>query len=303
MTPSLETTLAGLKLKTPLIAASGTFGYGTELKGLADYSGIGAITAKTVTPEPRNGNAPPRIIETPSGMLNSIGLENPGAKAFLEEKLPELARLGIPVIVSVAGKSEEEYAGMCGMMRGLPGISAIEVNISCPNVKQGGQAFGADAGTAGAVTRVCRKAWPGPLIVKLTPNVADLAPVGRAVEDGGADAITAVNTFKGVVIDIRARKPHLGAVTGGLSGPAIRPLAVRCVWELAGAVRIPLIASGGARSGEDVVEFMMAGASAVSVGTATFVDPSAISRIAGELAGWMGENGIASTKELIGAAR
>jgi dihydroorotate dehydrogenase (NAD+) catalytic subunit len=303
MSTALGTSLAGLRLKTPLIAASGTFGYGAELKGVADYSGIGAITAKTVTPEPRAGNAPPRVLETPSGMLNSIGLENPGAGTFIAEKLPELAKLGIPVIVSVAGKTEGEYGDMCAMMRGLPGIAAVEVNISCPNVKQGGQAFGADPWAAAAVTAACRKSWPGTLIVKLTPNVTDLVLVGKAVEGAGADALTAVNTFKGMAIDIGRRKPYLGGVTGGLSGPAIRPLAVRCVWELSGGVKVPIIASGGAATGADAIEFIMAGATAVSIGTATFIDPSAITRIAREIEAWMDGKGVKSIDELVGAAR
>jgi len=303
MTSSLRTRLAGLDLRTPLIAASGTFGYGTELEAIADYSGLGALTTKTVTIEPRTGNAPPRVLETPSGMLNSIGLENPGARAFIDEKLPALGKLGIPVFASVAGASEGDYEKVCGMMKGNPGIAAIEVNISCPNVKQGGQAFGANPAAAAAITRLCRKAWAGPLIVKLTPNVTDITEIGKAVEGAGADALTAVNTFKGMAIDIRSRKPWLGAVTGGLSGPAIRPLAMRCVWELAGAVEVPVIASGGVVAGVDAIEFIMAGATAVAVGMATFIDPSAITRIAGEMEAWMGKNGVTCVEELVSAAR
>jgi len=278
-TVDLSVELAGIKMKNPVLAASGTFGYGTEYLPLVSPAIFGAVITKTITLLPRAGNKPPRVYETALGMLNSIGLANVGVKKFLEEKLPELLSHHPVVIVNIAGSTMEEYIVLAGMLHGQPGISGIELNISCPNVKQGGVAFGADPLQAAKLTALVKKAADKPLIVKLSPNVADIAAVARAVEQAGADALSLINTLYGMAIDIQRQKPVLGNVTGGLSGPAIKPVALYNVFKASQAVKIPVIGLGGIMNSGDAVEFMLAGASAVQIGTAGFVNPGAVKEI------------------------
>ncbi|MBI4727624.1 dihydroorotate dehydrogenase [candidate division TA06 bacterium] len=275
----LSVEIAGIKMKNPVLAASGAFGYGTEYLPLVSPALFGAVITKTVTLLPRAGNVPPRIYETPMGMLNSIGLANVGVHRFLEEKLPELLSHHPLVIVNIAGNTMEEYAELAGMLNGQPGISAIELNISCPNVKQGGMAFGADPIQAVKLTTLVKKATSKPLIVKLSPNVSDIAAIARAVEQAGADALSLINTLYGMAIDIERQKPVLGNVTGGLSGPAIKPVALYNVFKTSRAVNIPVIGLGGIMTAGDAVEFMLAGAAAVQIGTAGFINPNTVKEI------------------------
>lgn len=292
----------GLLLANPVIAASGTFGYGTEYAELIDIQKLGAIVSKGITLRPRQGNPQPRLVETASGLLNSIGLENIGVKALIRQKAPLWAQWQVPVIVNIAGDSIEEYAELAGMLESVPGISGIEVNISCPNVAAGGMAFGTDSGMAAAVTSAVRNRTTLPIIVKLTPNVTDIVPIARAVVDAGADSLTVANTFKGMAINISSRRPVLGNIAGGLSGPAIKPLALHLVYRVAQAVKVPIIGCGGIASAGDALEFIMAGASAVQVGTATFVDPRILTGIAEGIEHFMGKAGLTDLQELIGAA-
>lgn len=297
-TIDLSVTIAGLRLKNPVIAASGTFGYGTEYRGLA--AAFGAIITKTVTMAPRPGNPPPRLYETRSGMLNSIGLANVGIDAFLRDKLPALAGCGTVVIANIAGNDAGEYGALARRLDGAPGIAAIEVNISCPNVKQGGAAFGSDPAAAAAVTRAVRRATSLPVIVKLSPNVSDIAPVAQAVAAAGADALSLINTLFGMRIDIERRRPMLGNVTGGLSGPAIMPVALYHVHRACRAVAIPVIGLGGIATAADAVEFMLAGAAAVQIGTATFVDPAAVRSVARGIAGYCRRHGLSRAAQVTG---
>ncbi|MCU0607053.1 MAG: dihydroorotate dehydrogenase [Candidatus Edwardsbacteria bacterium] len=297
----LSVSFAGLRLKNPVIAASGTFGYGTEYRGLA--AAFGAIVTKTVTAAPRAGNAPPRLCETRSGMLNSIGLANVGIEAFLRDKLPALAGCGTVVIANIAGNDVAEYGALARRLDDAPGVAAIEVNISCPNVKQGGAAFGADPAAAAAVTRAVKRATALPVIVKLSPNVSDIAPVARAVAAAGADALSLINTLFGMRIDIERRRPSLGNVTGGLSGPAIMPVALYHVHRACRAVGIPVIGLGGIATAADAVEFMLAGAAAVQIGTATFVDPAAVRSVARGIAGYCRRQGLSRAAEITGGLR
>ncbi len=299
----LTTELLDLRLKSPVIAASGTFGYGDDLAGRWSLDGWGALVVKSLTAEPREGNPPPRIAETPAGMLNSIGLQNIGVERFVSERLPALGKIGVPVIVNVAGRNMEEYVFVCRRLKEAEGIAAIEINISCPNVKAGGIEFGRDAEAAREITGKAKEAWGGQLIVKLSPNVTDICAIAKAAERGGADAITVANTFLGMAIDVREKRPLLNNIFGGLSGPAIRPLALRCVWEAVGAVQIPVIGNGGIASGRDAAEFLLAGARAVAVGTANFLDPESGANICRELAEYMDEEGFKNMKDIIGAAR
>lgn len=285
------------------MAASGTFGYGDEISGDWNLEGFGAIVVKSLTLEPREGNPPPRIAETPAGMLNSIGLQNIGVERFLADRLPGLAAAGIPIIVNVAGRDIEEYRKVCSLLREAEGVAALEINISCPNVKAGGIEFGRDAEAAKKVTAATKEAWGGRIIVKLSPNVTDICAIAKAAEGGGADAITVANTFLGMAIDVREKRPALNNIFGGLSGPAIKPLALRCVWEAVGAVSIPVIGNGGIGNGADAAEFLLAGAGAVAIGTANFGDPEAAKRIARELSEYMDEQGFAEMGDIIGAAR
>jgi dihydroorotate dehydrogenase (NAD+) catalytic subunit len=293
----------GLRLSNPITTASGTFGYGIEYARLVHIQRLGAIFAKGTTARPRRGAPPPRVAETAAGMLNAVGLQNPGVDAVVREKAPIWANWTVPVIVNVAGDSIDEYVSVAQALDGVPGISGIELNISCPNVAAGGMAFGADAESAAEVTREVRAACELPLIVKLTPNVTDIRPIAAAVEEAGADALTLINTLLGLRIDVDRRKPYLGNVTGGLSGPAIKPIAVRMVYQVAQTVRIPIIGAGGIMTVEDVVEFMMAGATAVQIGTASFVNPLAAEELVDALPRWLHAHGVKSVSEIVGAAQ
>ncbi|MCJ7768937.1 MAG: dihydroorotate dehydrogenase [Dehalococcoidales bacterium] len=293
----------GLLLANPVMTASGTCGYGTEESYPFDIQRLGAFICKGTTLEARDGNIQPRIIETAVGMLNSIGLQNIGVSALIKEKAPIWAKWRVPVIVNIAGETIDEYAGLAARLDGVVGVSALEVNISCPNVKAGGAEFGARAESAAGVTAAVRKATSLPLIVKLTPNTDDIAGVALAVAAAGADAVSLINTLKGMAIDIDKRQPLLGSVTGGLSGPAIKPVALAMVYEVAAAVDLPLIGCGGITSAGDAIEFLMAGASAVQIGTASLVSPGAPLDIVEGIEQFMSERGIEDIKELIGAAR
>ncbi len=291
-----------LRLANPVMAASGTFGYGTEYAGLVDMGRLGAIVSKGITLKPRPGNPQPRLAETPSGLLNSIGLENIGVEALIREKAPLWAEWPIPVIVNIAGESIEEYAELAQRLDGVPGVSGIEANISCPNVRAGGMAFGTNPGAAAAVTEAVRTRTRLPVIVKLTPNVTDIVEIARAVEGAGADAITIANTFRGMAIDTLKRRPVLGNTFGGLSGPAIKPLALALVYRAYGAVKVPIIGCGGIASANDALEFLMAGASALQVGTSTFTDPRTMADIVEGLERFMEREGISDIREIVGAA-
>jgi dihydroorotate dehydrogenase (NAD+) catalytic subunit len=293
----------GLLLANPVIMASGTCGYGTEDSYPFDIQRLGAMVCKGTTLEPREGNYQPRIVETAGGMLNSIGLQNIGVDALVREKAPIWAGWRLPVIVNIAGETVDDYARLAAKLDGVTGISGVEVNISCPNVKAGGAEFGADAQTAARVTAAVRKATSLPVLVKLTPNTGDIAGVAVAVAEAGADAISLINTLKGMAIDIERRQPRLGSITGGLSGPAIKPVALAMVYEVAAAVAVPVIGCGGITSAADAIEFIMAGASAVQVGTAALVNPHAPLDIIEGLERFMLKNGVSDISELIGAAR
>lgn len=301
--PRLALDLAGVRMRNPLIAASGCYGYGFDYAQWVDPCSWGAIALKGTTMEPRAGNPPPRLAETPSGMLNAIGLQNPGIAYFLQEIRPHLKELGCPVIMNIAGESMEEYRDLAAALDGVGEIAAVEVNVSCPNVRRGGISFGRDPAVVKELVSLVRRAYRGTMIVKLSLEAGDIGAVARAAEKGGADALTLINTLKGMVIDIQSRRPVLGNVTGGLSGPAIRPVALRAVWEAAGAVSIPLIGSGGISSAEDALQFILAGAAALSVGTANFVNPYIAREINLGLARYLDENSIGHYSELIGAAR
>lgn len=300
--PGLAVEIAGLKLKNPVLTASGTFGFGTEYAPFFDPGRLGAIVLKSLTLLPRGGNPPPRLIETPAGILNSIGLQNPGIDRFLSEYLPSLRQLGTPLIVSIAGEEPGEYAALAARLAGVPGIAALEVNISCPNVKKGGLQFGADPLAAAEVTRAVKAGCGLPVIVKLTPNVTSIAEVAMAVAAAGADALSLINTLSGMAIDVARRRPALGNVTGGLSGPAVRPVAVRAVWEVYRAVKIPLIGMGGIVSAADALEFILAGARAVAVGTAHFLNPRAALEVLAGIERYLEDHGIKDINELVGAA-
>ena len=298
----LNVNFLGIPMASPVIGASGTVGFGLELADYVDLKKVGALSGKGLAPTPWMGNNGVRIAETTSGMLNCIGLENPGAPYFLEHYLPEVKKLPTIFIANMVGKSVEEYAE-CAAMLTVPGISALEVNISCPNVKVGGAAFGTDPKQAAAVTKAVKDASSLPVIVKLSPNVTDIVSIAKAVEDAGADAISLINTLLGISIDIRTRKPILGNITGGLSGPAIKPVALRMVWQVSKAVHIPVCGLGGVMTGTDVVEFMMAGASTVQVGTANLADPSAMGRIVNELDEWCDKNNVKDVNEIVGTLK
>ena len=293
----------GLLLANPVMTASGTCGYGTEESYPFEIQRLGAFICKGTTLEARDGNIQPRIIETAAGMLNSIGLQNIGVSALIKEKAPIWAKWRVPVIVNIAGETIDEYVGLAARLDRVAGVSALEVNISCPNVKAGGAEFGARAESAAGVTAAVRKVTSLPLIVKLTPNTDDIAGVALAVAAAGADAVSLINTLKGMAIDIDKRQPLLGSVTGGLSGPAIKPVALAMVYEVAAAVDLPVIGCGGITNTGDAIEFLMAGASAVQIGTASLVSPGAPLDIVEGIEGFMSERGIEDIKELIGAAR
>jgi dihydroorotate dehydrogenase (NAD+) catalytic subunit len=296
--PELSVTIAGIKLRNPVIAASGTFGYGREYEGLLDISSLGGICTKGLTLEPRPGNQGVRIYETPSGMMNSIGLENPGIRVFIEKELPRLKKLGPVIIANLSGSSVQEYVQGANLL-GDSDVDMIELNISCPNVKSGGMAFGLDSETAASLTRqVHRAASKKPVIVKLTPNAPSIAAVAQACEGAGADAISLVNTFKAMVIDINTRKPVFENISAGLSGPCIRPIALRMVWELYEAVKVPIIGIGGIACVDDALEFLLAGAAAIQVGSVTFAHPPAMNEITAGIRAYMKEKNIAQISSL-----
>ena len=293
---------SSLLLANPVMTASGTFGVGLEFVKVFDIQRLGAIVSKAVTPHPRRGNVQPRIAETAAGMINSIGLQNIGLEALLRDVAPTWATWRVPVIVNIAGESVDEYAELARGLDGAVGVSGLEVNISCPNVEDG-LVFGTDPRAAADVTAAVRRQTTLPLIVKLTPNAADLTAVARAAVDAGADALTLINTFPAMVIDVEARRPALGWGSGGLSGPALKPIAVKMVYDVAGAVDVPIIGCGGIMCGRDAVEYLMAGASAVQVGTATFRNPRAPLDVLEGLDGFMREHDVEDVRELVGAAR
>jgi dihydroorotate dehydrogenase (NAD+) catalytic subunit len=305
--PDLSVNLApqnpsGLVLRNPVAAAAGTFGYGTEYARIVEIQRLGAIFSKGTTLRPQRGAPPPRLAETPGGMLNAIGLQNPGVRAVVREKAPVWARWQVPVVVNVAGETVDEYVAVVRTLDGVPGVAGIELNISCPNVAAGGIIFGCDAALAAEVTREVRAASTLPLIVKLSPNVGDIRPIALAVAEAGADTLSLINTVLGMSIDVRMRRPRLGHRTGGLSGPAIKPLAVRMVYEVAGVVDLPLVGVGGITALEDALEFIMAGASCLQVGTATFAQPLTMTTLIDQLGAWMEREGVRSMGEIVGAA-
>jgi dihydroorotate dehydrogenase (NAD+) catalytic subunit len=299
----LRVRIGPLELRNPILTASGTFGYGDEYAHVVDLSAIGGVVTKTVTVEPRAGNAPQRVAETPAGMLNSIGLENVGLARFRSEKLPRLRELAATVIASIGGETPEELETLLRALGREPGIGAFEVNFSCPNVAAGGARYWADPARLERTLAELKPLTDKPLIAKLSPDVTDIRETARACERGGAAALTAVNTFVGMAIDLDHMRSKLGKATGGLSGPAIKPLALARCWEAAHAVEIPVLGSGGIASGRDALEFIAAGATAIQVGTATFVEPEAATRVLAEMCAWLGEHGYGSVTELIGAFR
>ncbi len=300
MSVDMCVSICGVEFKNPVIAASGTFGFGIEYGTFFDVSLLGGISSKGLTPKRREGNPSPRIAETPAGMLNAVGLQNPGIDEFVGEILPKMKKLGTVIIANVAGSSVEDYALMTEKLRNTE-ADMVELNISCPNVKEGGVAFGVDPKMVERVTKAAKKNCAQPLIVKLTPNVSNISDNARAAEAGGADAISLINTLTGMAIDPVARKRIIANKTGGLSGPAVKPVALRMVYEASKAVKLPVIGMGGIMTGRDAAEFMLAGASAVMVGSATVFDPMALPRIIGELRDFCAENGIAAVTELTGA--
>lgn len=293
----------GLLLKNPVMTASGTFGYGTEYSDFVDIQKLGAVVCKGTTLEPREGNPQPRLAETPAGLLNSIGLQNIGVEALIKEKAPMWATWQVPVIVNIAGESIDDYARLAARLDGVAGVSGLEVNIGCPNVKSGGMEFGTDPRAAASVTRAVKKAGSLPVIVKLTPNVTSIVEIAEAVADAGADALCLINTLRGMAIDVSARKPSLGNICGGLSGPAVKPVALHMVYQVAGRVKLPIVGCGGITSAQDALEFIMAGASAVEVGTAQFVNPRALLDVLEGIEDFMRREGVKDVSGLIGAAR
>jgi dihydroorotate dehydrogenase (NAD+) catalytic subunit len=301
--PDSSVVLGGLRLKNPVLAASGTFGYAREYSDLVDANRLGGVVVKGLSLRPREGNPPPRIVETPCGMLNAIGLANIGLDDFLEEKLPWLQKLDTAVIVNIYGHSEEEYQAVAAGLNGVEGISALEVNISCPNVDCGGMVFGVDAGVSARVTEGVLRNSDKPVIVKLSPNVTDIREIARAVESAGAHAVSLINTITGMAIDVEKRVPKLANVAGGLSGPAIKPAALHMVYQVAGTVKIPVIGMGGIMDYNDALEFLIAGASAIQVGTANFVNPKATIDIVEGLEKYCREKKIDRISEIVGSLR
>src|SRR5438270_12119826 len=299
--PDLCITLGRLELQNPILVASGTFGYAREMAGIVDFPRLGGIIPKTVTRQPRIGNTPPRTVETASGMLNAIGLDNDGIDHFIHHHLPYLRTLSTAVIANIAGKNEAEFVEMAAQIGREPGLAALELNLSCPNVA-GGVDFATDPEVTRRVVRGVRDVCPLPLVAKLTPNVTDVVPVARAAAEAGADAVSLVNTFVGMAVDWRGRRPVLGRVTGGLSGPAIKPLALRMVWQVARQVPVPVIGIGGIATVDDVMEFLIAGASAVQLGTVNFYDPTAAIRIVDGLPAALAELGAERVREVISLA-
>lgn len=298
----LSVELAGVRLKNPIVVASGTFGFGREYGEFYDLSELGGICAKGLTLHRREGNPPPRIAETPMGILNSVGLQNPGVDAFIEHELPELRKHDLAVIANISGNTPEEYGIMCEKLSAA-GVDMIEVNISCPNVKAGGLAYGTKPELAAEVTKMAKEHATVPVMVKLSPNVTDITEIARAVADAGADALSLINTLRGMRIDVNTRRPILKMNTGGMSGPAVLPVAVRMVWEVANAVNLPILGMGGVAKGEDAAQLMLAGASAVAVGTACFADPYAPIKVRDGLAEIAAKQGLDKVSDLTGGVR
>jgi len=295
----LQTELAGITMPTPVMTASGTFGFGEEFADFLDLSKIGAVVVKGTTLLPRRGNDGVRIAETPSGMLNCIGLENPGSDVFLNETLPRLKKYNMNVIVNISGSSAEEY-GILAKKLDVEGVAGIELNVSCPNVKEGGIVFGTDPKAAASVVRAAKANTSKPVILKLSPNVTDIVPIAQACEAAGADALSLINTLLGMAIDIKTQRPVLGNITGGLSGPAIKPVALRLVWQVAKAVKIPLIGMGGISCWQDAIEFFLAGASAISIGTTNFIDPAIAEKISVGIEQYLIDNGVKNIHDIVG---
>ena len=297
----LNTKIGSLELKNPVMTASGTFGYGTEYADFMDISRLGAIIVKGTTLNPRQGNPYPRMAETPSGMLNAVGLQNKGVDYFVDHIYPEVRKIGTAIIVNVSGSCIDDYVQTSSIINTLEDIPAIELNISCPNVKQGGMAFGVNPESAAQVVSAVRKAYDKTLIVKLSPNVTDITEIARAVEGAGADSVSLINTMLGMAIDAEKRKPILSTITGGMSGPAVKPVALRMVWQTAKAVKIPVIGLGGICSATDAVEFLLAGASAIQIGTANFIDPSISEKVVDGIVEYLQRHNFNSVQEIIGA--
>lgn len=297
---NLSVKLGNLELKNPVLTASGTFGYGDEYADFVDLNRLGGFIVKGTTLEPREGNDYPRMAETPSGMLNAVGLQNKGVDYFINNIYPRICKLDTQIIVNVSGKCVEDYVAVCEKLTALDRIRAVEINISCPNVKQGGMAYGTTCEGAAEVTAAVRRAWPRHMIVKLSPNVTSIADIAKAVEAAGADSVSLINTILGMAVDVERRRPYLSTITGGLSGAAVRPIAVRMVWQVAKAVSIPVVGLGGIMNGRDALEFIMAGARAVEVGTANFIDPSVTMKIIDEITDFCTRHGVSDINELVG---
>lgn len=296
----LRTTIGGLSMKNPVMTASGTFGYGVEFADFVNLEDIGGIIVKGTTLLPREGNDYPRMVETASGMLNCVGLQNKGVDYFCEHIYPEIKDIKTNMIVNVSGSSLEDYAACAARVNELENIPAIELNISCPNVKQGGMAFGVTTEGASSVVKAVREVYDKTLIVKLSPNVTSISDIALAVQDAGADAVSLINTLMGMVIDIEKRKPVLSIATGGMSGPAVKPVAVRCVWQVAKSVNIPIVGLGGIMNAKDAIEFFLAGASAIEIGTANFIDPAVTVKVAQGINKWLDQHGCQSVGEIVG---
>lgn len=287
-----------MRLKNPVMTASGTYGFGEEYADLVDLSRLGGIVVKGTTLEPRQGNPYPRMVETPSGMINAVGLQNKGVDYLVEHIYPRIKDYDTALVVNVSGRTVEDYAAVCERLRPLDRIAAVEINISCPNVKQGGMSWGTTTDGCESVVSACRRAWDRTMIVKLTPNVTDIAEIARAAEAAGADSVSLVNTFLGMAIDVERRRPYLSTITGGLSGAAIRPIAVRMVWQVAQAVKVPVIGLGGIMNGRDAVEFLLAGATAVQIGTANFIDPQVTVKVVDYIQDYMQRHNIERIADL-----
>jgi dihydroorotate dehydrogenase (NAD+) catalytic subunit len=297
--PNMRVDIGGIEIKNPVMTASGTFGYASEFEELVDLNRLGAIVVKGLSLEPFRGNPPPRIVETPCGMLNAIGLENVGLTAFVKNKLPFLSRLDTPVFVNIYGRRTEEYAELAARLEDIDGVSGIEVNISCPNVKSGGMAFGAYPESAAEVVGAIRKQTTKLLMIKLSPNVTDITEIAKGVEAEGADSISLINTITGMAVDIETRRPKLANITGGLSGPAIKPVALRMVWQVVQVVKVPVVGIGGIMTAKDALEFLIAGAVAVQVGTANFINPHATTDIIDGIETFLMERNISDISDII----
>lgn len=299
----MSVNIGGIQMKNPVTTASGTFGLGPEYAPYIDLNRLGAIVVKGITLKPRPGNPTPRLVEAPAGILNSIGLQNPGVEKLIEESLPYLSGFDLPVIVNIAGDTVEDYARLAAVLDKAAGVAGLEVNISCPNVKKGGMQFGSDPAMAADVTRAVKANTDKTVIVKLSPNVTSIVAVAEKVAQAGADALSMINTLLGMAIDVKTRRPILGNVMGGLSGPAVRPVAVRAVWQVYREVKLPIIGMGGIMTPEDALEFILAGAAAVAVGTANFINPRATMDIIDGIENYMAANGVRNIRELVGAAQ